>query len=392
MGHVIQGINTRQMKILFIIYHGLSAESGVSKKILNQVTGFRELGHEVFLCCYNVDDKNQRLLTINRQIIHNFGSGRKGALYKRFNYKKLADFAINNKIDFVYTRSFHNANPFTISLFKAFNKANIKSAIEIPTYPYDQEYKGFPLCTRIGIWIDKIYRKKLASLTNAIVTFTDDKIIFDQKTIRISNGIDFNYIPLMNKKSHNSDEIHFIGVAEVHYWHGYDRIIEGIGKYYEEKHTKDIYFHIVGGVGPSEMYNSIHAKGFHELIEKYNIEQHIIFHGQKFGKDLDDIFDNADFAIGSLGRHRSGITNIKTLKNREYAARGIPFIYSEIDSDFDNKPYILKAKADDSYIDINTIIKFYKSNKNTPIEIRNSILNLSWKNQMKIVIKAISEL
>ncbi len=33
--------------------------------------------------------------------------------------------------------------------------------------------------------------------------------------------------------------------------------------------------------------------------------------------------------IASLGRHRNGITRIKTLKNREYAARGIPFVYSE---------------------------------------------------------------
>mgnify|MGYP000644641746 CR=1 FL=1 len=41
------------------------------------------------------------------------------------------------------------------------------------------------------------------------------------------------------------------------------------------------------------------------------------------------MFEQADFAIGSLGRHRSGITHIKTLKNREYAARGLAFTYSE---------------------------------------------------------------
>ncbi len=37
------------------------------------------------------------------------------------------------------------------------------------------------------------------------------------------------------------------------------------------------------------------------------------------------------------------IFKIKTLKNREYAARGIPFIYSEIDDDFENMPYIIKV-------------------------------------------------
>ena len=68
------------------------------------------------------------------------------------------------------------------------------------------------------------------------------------------------------------------------------------------------------------------------------------------GKELDELFDLADFAIGSLARHRSHIDKIKTLKNREYAARGIPFIYSETDEDFDRMPYILKAPADESAI------------------------------------------
>jgi hypothetical protein len=93
--------------------------------------------------------------------------------------------------------------------------------------------------------------------------------------------------------------------------------------------------------------------------------------------------------IGSLGRHRVGIQQIKTLKNREYAARGIPFIYSETDSDFDDKPYVLKAPANDLPIDIPKIIDFYKKLSMSPIEIRNSILDLSWNHQMKHVINEI---
>ena len=87
-----------------------------------------------------------------------------------------------------------------------------------------------------------------------------------------------------------------------------------------------------------------------------------------------------------MARHRSNITDIKTLKNREYAARGIPFMYSEIDSDFENKPYILKATADESSIDIQKIISFYDQCTCTPLEIRNSIKNLSWKIQMQKVV------
>ena len=84
-------------------------------------------------------------------------------------------------------------------------------------------------------------------------------------------------------------------------------------------------------------------------------KRQVIFHGQKMNEELDELFNEADFAIGSLARHRSGIDKIKTLKNREYAARGIPFIYSETDEDFDPMPYIMKVPADESPIDIHRL-------------------------------------
>ena len=91
------------------------------------------------------------------------------------------------------------------------------------------------------------------------------------------------------------------------------------------------------------------------------------------------------FAIGSLARHRSGITNIKTLKNREYAARGIPFVYSEMDEDFEQMPYIIKALADESPVDINQILDFITQNDFKAENIRTSINHLTWKEQMKKV-------
>ena len=38
------------MNILFLVYHGFSEVSGISKKIHYQVKGLRENGHEVGLC------------------------------------------------------------------------------------------------------------------------------------------------------------------------------------------------------------------------------------------------------------------------------------------------------------------------------------------------------
>ena len=235
-----------------------------------------------------------------------------------------------------------------------------------------------------------MFRKKLAKQTDAIVTFTQEKEIFGQRTIRISNGIELEAIPLRNSKTKaKSEELNFIGVAEVHYWHGFDRFIAGIGEYYKNGGTRQMKFHIVGGVADGDMYGSGNNIGFAQLIEKYGIKDKIIFHGQKFGEELNKLFENADFAVASLGRHRSGITHIKTLKNREYAARGLGFIYSEIDDDFEDKPYIIKASADDTPVNIEQVIDFIDNMDITHDEIRNSIYNLTWEKQMEKVINEV---
>jgi len=125
------------------------------------------------------------------------------------------------------------------------------------------------------------------------------------------------------------------------------------------------------------------------LIEKYQLQEKVIFHGTLFGKELDDVFNQCQFAIGSLGRHRSGITVIKTLKNREYATRGIPFIYSEQDSDFDHQPYVVKAPADEIPIDIWQIIDFMEHFTMKPEEIRATVGQLKWSIQMQRVVDAV---
>ena len=131
------------------------------------------------------------------------------------------------------------------------------------------------------------------------------------------------------------------------------------------------------------------ANCFQPIIEKYHLQDRVIFHGQLFGDELTKVFNQCQFAIGSLGRHRSGITVIKTLKNREYATRGIPFIYSEQDSDFDHQPYVLKAPADESPIDIEQIIEFMVHFTMKPENIRHTVDHLSWQLQMNRVIDAV---
>ena len=367
-------------KALCVIFHGFDPNNGISKKIFYQVNALKDCGLEVHLCYMDETSGKKRL--IDDKVIADYGQGIISKVKKRTELSSITQYAKENGIDFVYLRSNHNASLFTIQMVKEMKKDGIKVVMEIPTYPYDSEYQAQGISHQI--FQDKLFRDQLAKHLDAIITFSDYDVIFGQRTIRISNGIDFDSVKMKSSVNNTTKELNLIGVAEIHTWHGFDRVVKGLANYYSKPQKYIVKFHVVG-----YFFSKEGETEFRKIITDYHMERYVILYGKKHGGDLDTIFDYCDFGIGSLGRHRVGIDRIKTLKNREYAARGIPFIYSETDSDFDNKPYILKAPADETPIDIHKIIAFYKTIKLTPSDIRNSIQDLSWKCQMEHVIKSV---
>lgn len=369
-------------KVLFLSFSGYSDYNGISKKKLAQIQGLKKCGCDVTNCYYDVDPNNaHRLWKTDDNVLIDLGVGIWAKIRKRIDYAPILTYIKQERISFIYIRSDHNANPFSIHFVKQLRNRGITVVMEIPTYPYDQEYSTFT--RKCSLFIDKLFRKHLAKQLNAIVTFSNETKIFGQQTIRISNGINFDSIKVKQYRDNKSDELHLIGVAEIHYWHGFDRVVAGFADYYKSgrQNTCRIYFHIVGEFsGERERTEILH------LITENQLENYVILHGKLFGTSLDEIFDQANVGIGSLARHRSGITYIKTLKNREYAARGIPFIYSEIDEDFERMPYVMKVPADESPINIESLLNFYRKKIWNPIEIRESVTHLSWKNQMQKVI------
>lgn len=374
-----------RIKTVYISFSGYSEYSGISKKKLAQIEGLKECGCDVVNCYYSVNPTNgHRVWMVDNKVLIDLGTGVRAKVRKRVDYKPLLGYIAKNNISFIYMRSEHNASPFLIRFVKRLREMDVKIVMEIPTYPYDQEYSSFK--RKCSLFIDKLFRKKLAKRLNAIITFSNESEIFGQRTIRISNGIDFSSIKL-KQNNHIEDELHLIGVAEIHFWHGFDRIVAGLAEYYRSgTNSNKIYLHIVGEFSGDRERDEIVP-----LIEKNGLENHVILHGRMFGDDLDTLFNQVDLGIGSLARHRSGITFIKTLKNREYAARGIPFIYSEIDEDFEDMSYIIKAPMDESPINMRQLVGFYYSLGTTPEEIRGSIIHLSWKNQMQKVLDELKE-
>ena len=369
------------MKLFFLHFFELSSHSGISKKIIYQTTALKKLGVDVELCHLKIYDNGKQCRVCGYVDIDELGRGWIVRYTKWFKYKKLTDYIIEAGIDVVYIRSFYNTTPQLLKMFKNLKIRGIKIVLEFPTYPYDSEVRGGALKTRMIFLVNRLFRSKLKKYVDRAVTFSLFDFIHGIPTIKISNGIDFSAVPL-KRVTDSTKEIVLLGVADIHIWHGFDRVILGLKDYYRNASMGTrVVFNIVGDGDTFEI------ERLKQLTINLGLSEFVHFSGYLYGKMLDEEFNKAHFGIASLARHRTNITSIKTLKNREYAARGIPFLYSERDDDFDGMPYIIKALADDSAIEILTIVNFLNHFNMTPDDIRNSIINnLSWDIQMKKVL------
>lgn len=368
------------MKILYIAYRELDFGVGVSKKIVAQNQAFIDNGCTSDIYYYTTMADGNMISNINDSIYEEYGKGLIGKLKRRFCRKNVAEYIINNNVALVYIRYEYFADYTFLLLLKKIKQCNVPVILEIPTYPYDGELRGSFLHTII----EKIYRMRMHHYVQRIVTYSDSDLIFRIPTIKIANGVDFRMIPVRKNRNVISQRVVFIGVANLAYWHGYDRFIKGMYDYLKNGNLA-VYFHVVGD-GNKEYQDDLK-----QLVKKLSLDAFVLFHGNTEGDTLTNLFEISNMAVGSLGRHRSGICNLKTLKNVEYAARGIPFIYSECDNNFDDKPYVMKVPADETPIDVEKVISFYLSQEWDGKSIRQSVENgLSWKDQMEKVLNDIN--
>ena len=317
---------------------------GICKKILSEISTLKSYNYEVDYSYFKNGDfyvKNgeKEILLAKRNCIWN----------KLFANKRLVVYFEKNKYDVVYGR-YACADWYFIKLLKTIKKNRSKLIIEIPTYPYDQEFNA-GVKDQLFLKIDKIHRKKMKKYVDRIATYSDDASIFGIITIPIMNGMNFQKIKLSNSEWNES--INIIGVSSMAKWHGYDRIIEGLVNYYREGGQRKVYLHLVGD-GPE-------IKTYKMLIKKGKLEENVILYGKQYGKKLDEIYDKCNLAIEVLGGHRKNITKSSSLKSREYAAKGLPII-SSIKIDIFNTsdyPFVYYTSGDDKPIDIERIISFY---------------------------------
>lgn len=366
------------MKLLYLS-DTCSAPShyGVDKKIAGQTKAFENYGYDVYHAKYYTDGNEKYWLGIwkdekclaktkmcERSLIKILQSVKAG--------KFIARFCSENNIFAIYARA-----PYTLILFfiKYFSK-KIFIYMEVPTFPFYQEF-SHDIKSQINLCIIKCIGFTHRFSVSKIITYSDHKKIYNMPCINISNGIDFNGTQMVTKESHEG--IVFTVVSSVARWHGIDRFLKSLAAY----RKPGVKFNIVG-TGPAipELKN---IADHDEYLKKV-----VVFHGFKSGKELDDIYNETDIAIGSLGCHRIGLMLVHSLKNREYCSAGIPIIYSGIDQILDQADFTYNISPDEALLNIDDIISWYKRLNMTPEKIRKfAYEHLTWEKQLEPVIKSL---
>jgi len=195
-------------------------------------------------------------------------------------------------------------------------------------------------------------------VANRIVTYSNENAYFQlglrRRTVLTGNAINLNSIRVVEKKIYKENELNLIGVAALANWHGYDRLIRSLGDYYRDaSNPVRVSFTIVG--------DGVVGNTLRSLVKACEVEGYVEFAGFKSGEDLDQLYAEADVAVGSLGMHRIGLTLGSTLKVREYAARGKPFLlgYDDVDIE-DSERFAMKIAADESAFSVIDIICWYR--------------------------------
>tara|TARA_B110000483_G_scaffold237717_1_gene313008 strand:+ start:7756 stop:8874 length:1119 start_codon:yes stop_codon:yes gene_type:complete len=368
------------MKVLLSSFELSHLKTGVHFKIIGQAEGFKKLGYEVFYLF--IDKKGLQLKNYKDSSIKSFGSVKSNIEVLTNGYKtakKVLDF-VNPEI--LYQRgSLHE--PFFLSFLKYAKKKGARIFYEIPTYPYDNEFRNKKFPYNITKYIDKFYRNKLKKHVEQIVTYTNHQKIFNIPAIKIENGINTESFSAAIRPS-NFEKLTLIGVANLSFWHAYDRLIEGLKIYYDDGNKFPVVFLIVG---EGSEYLALKDK-----VKEQDLENIVTFSGRLTGEELNKVYNQKHLGVDLLGMFRRGFNECYSLKAREYCVRGIPFISSTDDSDFEEKfPFRFQIEPTESPIDVALVLNYYKVlHKKYSNEYQNELISfaaekLSWEYKLKKV-------
>ena len=314
---------------------------------------------------------------------------RNGPLWRRlvyylFFYPVAARCAANE--DYIYLR-YQGSSPTLSRMLKTIRKRNPAMVVfvEVPTYPYESE--AATMRARIQLAIDRMWRRSVFRQVDRVVTFSKRDRIYGVATVQTDNGVDVDAFQPSPHPPHDG-ALRLAGVANVSFWHGYDRVISGIARYRANGGQRDVHFDIVGA--------GHHVQALRDLARREGVEDRVHFHGPRRGSGLDALLGACHVGISCVALHRKD-ADTSDLKSREYCARGLPFVIGYADRDFPTGfPFAHQVPADDGAIDIGAVIDFHEqlmaSQPRYQQEMRTyAAQRLAWRVKMQPVVETLRE-
>jgi glycosyltransferase involved in cell wall biosynthesis len=237
--------------------------------------------------------------------------------------------------------------------------------------------------------LENFYGRRVRRRLSAIVGVTPEITKFeieesgqrDKRNITLGNGVNVQKYPIRKLNPDHPEIIKILFVGSGYRCHGIDRIIKGIANYIHSGENKYNVLVRIAGEG-----NTMNAN--RTLAKKLRVEQNVGFLGHKNLEELNEHYNWADIAMGSLALHRIGLNFVSNLKAREYFTRGIPFFTSSVDEDLAGcAEYVMKVEADELPINIPDIINFtlrMRADTYHPRKMREyALANLDWSVKIK---------
>jgi glycosyltransferase involved in cell wall biosynthesis len=397
----------KKKKILYISNVNLDGLflPGVIHKIKGQEKAFKNEGYEIDLLypgdnnAINIKKNNDEMLFFKGARTTYKGGGIFSKSIKHFQISWHGDIDFTDCLgaitaanyEAIYLR-FYIPGKDLIGFLKKIKKAcpNIIILLEYPTLNIKKLFRT-SFTRRISYFINHNRIERLNQLSDFFITLTKDKTLFGKPAIFMPNGIALDDIQPVPVPAIN-DKIVLLGVAsDCAFYHGFDKVIKGLSVYVKEKKLIKVVFRIVS----SPLSRNVDY--LKNLAKELGVEDDVSFELPKSRLELAGEYKAVHIGMGTLALHRVGLMDNYSLKHREYAAFGLPFIMSMGDDQFESSPFVLTVDRDDEPLDIQSVVDFYLSlRKNYPFypqEFRKSVERvITWDAQMKNVFEVINKI